>query len=128
MAARTETGVPTVPTVPVQPLDDPGANAVTGGQEMADALNLALTLAPGQTSLTPEQEELIEATDIRNRASERFGLSRDEYRGMVIGEAAAIAGVSLVELNDPAVQATLNMRNLLERASARVSKNHYIKD
>ena len=124
----TVTPAPVVPTVPVQPLDDPGASAVTGGQEMADALNLALTLAPGQTSLTPEQEELIEATDIRNRASERFGLSRDEYRGMVIGEAAAIAGVSLVELNDPAVQATLNMRNLLERASARVSKNHYIKD
>tara|TARA_Y100000361_G_scaffold153196_1_gene174416 strand:+ start:189 stop:1934 length:1746 start_codon:yes stop_codon:yes gene_type:complete len=124
----TVTPAPVVPTVPVQPLDDPGANAVTGGQEIADALNLALTLTPGQTSLRPEQEELIKATDIRNRASERFGLSRDEYRGMVIGEAAAIAGVSVAELNDPAVQATLNMRNLLERASARVSKNHYIKD
>ena len=119
---------PTVPTVPGQPLDDPGASAVPGGQDMADALNLALTVAPGQTSLRPEQEELIKATDIRNRASARFGLSRDEYRGMVIGEAAAIAGVSVAELNDPAVQATLNMRNLLERASARVSKNHYIKD
>jgi hypothetical protein len=122
----TVTPAPVVPTVPVQPLAVPGPSALPGGQSMADALNLATTMTPGQTgdSLRPEQEELIRNT----RARDLIGVSPSEFRGLIIGEAANIAGVSVEQLNDPAFQATLNMRNLLERASAKVSRNYYQKD